>query len=117
MGLTGKYDLKGFQKAGRVGLKAALASSSFGAALTKLGMSSIIGWVGEVASNWAANKGLVILNLGANYVNGELDQKAFDKAIDEGLLRLEQGQVTQSEGEAIDETVRKAARRFIPWGK
>lgn len=114
MAITGKYDLKGMQKYGTRAIKAALSSSPVGSFLSKVGL---LGWAGDLLTNWMANNGLVVMNIVANYVNGELDQKALDKSIDDGLARVEQGNVSPEEGEKIDEQVRKAARRFIPFGK
>lgn len=69
----------------------------------------------EHLTNWLANKGLIVLNLGAIYVEGELDQKAFDKAIGDALLKVEAG-VTPEEGKRLDAEVIKAFRKFAVLG-
>ncbi len=73
----------------------------------------------EAAVQFMANNGLVILNLGANWVNGEFDQAAFDKSLEDGLRRMQTGRekITPAEGKAIDDQVIKAADRFIPFNR
>jgi hypothetical protein len=116
MGLTGKYDFPGIKKAGAVGLAAALATTSWGAIALKLPVvGTLIKGLLELASNWLANTGLVVLNLGAIVIGGELDQMGFDKALDEGLKQVELGRdkITPEHGKVIDDAVRDAARKFI----
>lgn len=114
MGLTGKYDFKGIQRLGAAGLSAVLSTTAWGAALLKFGLKVPIEIGAEWASNWLANKGLVILNIGAIYVNGEFDQSAFDNAMENGLSRVEAGGLTEAQKKAIDDEVIKAFRRFAP---
>ena len=114
MGLTGKYDFQGIQKAGRLGIKALLASTGWGAKLLAGPFVKVLDIAIDWLSNWMANKGLIILNLGAIYIEGEFDQGAFDKALDEGLSKVEtQPNLSQEQKELIDEEVRKAARKFF----
>lgn len=120
MGLTGKYNFPGIQKAGVAAIKAALATTGWGVALLANPFfkffepveAAVVDW----AINWLANKGLIVLNLGAIIVNGEVDQALFDKALDDGLKLVEQGRdkITAKQGKAIDDDVIAAARRFIP---
>lgn len=122
MGITGKYDLTGIQKAAIAAIKAAIATTTWGASLFASAVfnffmpvaETVLGW----AINWLANRGLIILNLGAIYVNGELDQAAFDKAIEDGLRKVQKGRdkITAAEGAKIDQDVIDAANRFIDFG-
>jgi hypothetical protein len=112
MPLSGKYSFPGIQKAGAAGLKLALASTTWGAWIVKwLPLDPIL----EFFSNWLANKGLIVMNLGAILINGELDQAAFDKAIQDGLDKVElgRGQITPEQGKAIDDAVIAAANKYI----
>lgn len=121
MGITGKYNFPGIQKAGVAAIKAALATTGWGLALLANPFFKFFEPVEEAAVeeliNWAASEGLIILNLGAIYVNGEISQVLFDKALDDGLKLIEQGRdkITAKQGKAIDDDVIKAARRFIPF--
>lgn len=121
MGLTGKYNFPGIKKAGAFAVKAALAATGWGAALLASPYFKFFEPVEELAIeeaiNWLASEGLIVLNLGAIYVNGEIDQGLFDKALDEGLKRVENGRdkITPAQGKAIDNDVIAAARRFIPF--
>ena len=120
MGITGKYSFPGIQKAGVAAIKAILATTAWGAAIIASPFYKILepiedyllGWI----INWLANKGLIVLNLGAIVVNGEVDQALFDKALDDGLKLVEQGRdkISVVKGKEIDDEVITAARRFIP---
>lgn len=116
MALTGKYDFKGIKKYGAVGLSAALASTPWGAWLvSRWGLGAAFDILLQGLVNWLANKGLVVLNIGAIALEGEWDQKGFDRALDEGLSRVIQsgGKLTPAQIKEIDDEVIKAARRFI----
>ena len=111
MGITGKYDFKGLKKLNALGMKAFLS-----------GLPAPFSWLAsldallELIGNWAANKGLVMMNLGAIVRNGAVDQKFFDEQIEAGWSLIEakgRSDVTPEEGARIDEQVREAARRFI----
>lgn len=122
MGITGKYDFPGIQKAGVAAIKAALATTAWGLALIASPVFRFFepvedAVVGQII-NWLANKGLIVLNLGAIIVNGEVDQVLFDKALDDGLKLVEKGRdkISAKQGKAIDDEVIKAARRFIDFG-
>lgn len=120
MGITGKYNFPGIQKAGVAAIKAALASTGWGIALLANPFYRAFEPAEEIALDWAINwlagKGLIVLNLGAIIIDGEVDQARFDKALDDGLKLVEQGrdQISAKQGKAIDDDVIAAARRFIP---
>lgn len=122
MGLTGKYDFLGIKKAGAAAIKAALASTSWGASFVASIWFKLLApaedMVLEMVVNWMANNGLVILNLGANWANGEFDQAAFDRSIEEGLgkIKLGRDKLTPEQGKAIDDSVIRAADKFIDFG-
>lgn len=60
--------------------------------------------------NYLANKGIILINIGVNIVDGVLDQKALDEALDDGIKRVMQGRdkISPEEGKAIDDKVREA---------
>lgn len=109
MGLSGKYDFKGIQKAGVSGLRVAFPG------LLKFGKLGEIGI--EFLVNLLANHGLVLLNVGANYGEGELDQRGLDRSMDKALSEITikggRDKLTPAQKKAIDDEVIKAARKFV----
>lgn len=117
MGLTGKYDFSGIQSLGVKGLNLILGATTWGAWLLSSAFSPVINYLEELGINYLANKGLILLNIGAIYVDGELDQAALDQAIDQGLERVKLAGATLSQAEAkdIDDAVIKAADKALPY--
>lgn len=118
MGLSGKYDFKGIQKVGGAGIRVLLSKWPWTAWLTRLkSFNSLLNF----GTNWLANHGLIILNVGANTIDGELDQRAFDsafsKAIEEIKIKGGREKLTPAQIKAIDDEVIKAGRRHIVIGK
>ena len=115
MGLSGKYDFKGIKKAGAAGLRAALSSSPITSWI--VAFPSLTNFALEFITNFLANNGLVLLNIGANYVEGELDQKRLDDALTTAMENITQkggrDKLTAAQKKAIDDEVIKAARGFI----
>lgn len=114
---TGKYDFPGIKKAGAKGLSMLLATFSWGAWILKWGFGPLVDLLLMSLANYLANQGLVILNIGAIYVEGKFDQKAFDTAMNEGIKAVEEarGKLTPEQIKAIDDDVIKAADKFLPY--
>lgn len=116
---AGKYDFPGIEKLGAAGLRGVLLSSPYTAWITKGGIVSDFAL--RLFVNWCANNGLILLNIGAIYVEGEFDQAGFDQAIDEAFKKITQNagvkNLTPEQIKAIDDEVIKAARKFIVIGK
>jgi hypothetical protein len=119
MGLSGKYNFPGIKKLGAANLRGVLALSPYTAWMLKGGRITDI--LLEVASNWLANKGLILFNVGAIIIDGELDQSGFDSAMDNAIQEISnkggRDKLTAAEIKAIDDEVIKAARKFIVIGK
>lgn len=119
MSLSGKYDFPGIKKLGIAGFRVALASSPYTAWALKFGSLTDL-FLGFIA-NYLANKGLILLNLGAIYVEGEIDQRSLDSAMDEALKQITNlgglDKLTPEQKREIDDKVIKAARSFIVIGK
>jgi len=113
MAISGRYDFQGIKKAGASALALALAASPYTAWILKGGKLTTLCL--EFLANLLANNGLIILNLGAIYIEGHFDQKLFDAALQDGLDKVQLGRdkLTPEQGKAIDDAVRDAARRFI----
>lgn len=110
--MPGKYDFPGIKKVGTVALEAVLAGTGWGGKLLASPFRPVIKMILGYAIEWAANKGLVIINLGFIYVEGELDQSRFDKAMDEALEKVKLSGLSEKEKEQIDNEVREAFRKF-----
>lgn len=119
MPITGKYDFKGFQKAGVSGLRLALGASPKTAWLLKF--SALTNFVAAFFSNWLANNGLLILNVGTDIIEGHLDQVALDKAMDKALSEITnkggRDKLSPEQKRKIDDEVIKAARKFLIIGR
>lgn len=109
---TGKYDFPGIRKAGTAALRAVLVSTSWGAALVTGPFKGSVDLVVEWFSELLTNHGLIVINVGAIYVNGEFDQDAFDKAMEEGLEKAKAPGLSDAQKKVIDDEVLKAFRRF-----
>lgn len=113
MSIKGKYDFKGIKTKGAAGLKAALLANPSTAAIAKI---PFITTLLEILTNWMANNGLILLNIGAIYVNGEVDTALLDRSIEEGLKKVESGvQLTPEQIKEIDDEVIKSADRALTY--
>lgn len=112
---SGKYDFKGIKRMGAAGLRLALASSPYTAWTLKGG--ALTTFLLEWFSNWLANNGLMLLNIAADYIGNEFDQRAFDRAMDEAVAEITRKggreKLTAAEKKAIDDEVIKVARKFV----
>lgn len=116
MGSTGKYDFQGIQKGGLLAIKAALAATGWGASIIASPFVRVLDWMLKKIINFMANKGLIVLNLGAIYVEGEFDQTEFDKAMDAGLSKIKtRPDMTPEEKKEIDDEVKNAFRKFVKY--
>lgn len=115
MAIGGKYNFRGIKRLGATGLKLAIASNTSTAWMLKLG--SLLDLVLELIANFLANKGLIILNLGAINLDTHFDQKQFDAAIDTAIDEIKNkgglSKLTPEQIKAIDDDVIKAARKFV----
>lgn len=114
MGITGKYDFKGIKKYGAQGLLVALSSTAWGAFLMKWGFQGAFEISLQWLTNWLANQGLIVFNIGAMTVENEFDQKAFDREMNKALAEVELKNVILSPAQqkAIDDKVIEAFRKF-----
>ncbi len=118
MGITGRYSFSGIQKAAGVAIDALIAGTGWGAWLLASPFMPIVSFFRDALVNFLANRGLIILNIGVNIIDGVIDQKALDSALDEGIKRVMQGRdkITPAEGKAIDDKVRAAFDRDADLG-
>lgn len=110
--MPGKYDFPGIKKAGTAAVKAVLASTGWGAQLIASPFRPLVDLIIGHLVEWAANKGLVIINLTAIYVSGEIDQSRFEKAFEEALEKVKVPGLSEKQKEQIDAEVREAFRKF-----
>lgn len=96
-----------------MGISVALSSTGWGAWLVKTwGIRHVFDVLAEAAVNWAANKGLMVINIAAINIEGKWDQAAFDKAMDEALGAVDKGNLTPEQVKEIDAKVIAAFRKF-----
>ncbi len=114
MGLTGKYDFKGIKKFGAKGILLALNTvPSIGKWVAKIPfLRTLINGASELLVNWLANKGLMVINIGAIVVDGVIDQNRFDNAMEDGLAKIRIPGATPEQKKAIDDEVINAIRKF-----
>lgn len=109
---TGKYDFPGIRKAGTAGIKALLALTSWGTWIIASPFNPLIDFLLNWISEWLANRGLIIINVGAFYVSGVFDQKSFDSAMEDGLKKASAPGLSDKQKKAIDDAVIEAFRKF-----
>lgn len=110
--MSQKYDFQGIQKAGRAVINSALLATSWGAWIIKSPFNTLLNYLEDLAINWLTNQGLIIINIGAIYVNGVLDQKAFDQAFDEAINKAKVPGLSDADKKKIDNQVIEAVRKF-----
>lgn len=110
--MTKKYDFPGMKKAGSVAFKALLASTTWGASILAGPLAKLVDPLTGALSEWLANKGLLVVNLGAVVIEGKIDQGRFDRAMEEALERIKIGTLTEEQKQEIDNEVIEAFRRF-----
>lgn len=93
-------------------MKAVLSSTAWGASLLAGPFKGIVDKLLGYLTVYLANKGLLIINLGAIFIEGEIDQKSFDKAMDEALEKVKYKNLSDEERKEIDDEVIKAFRNF-----
>jgi len=110
MGITGRYDFPGFQKAAKIAIDALLVGTTWGAWIVTSPFKIVIGPIEDLIVNFLVNRGLIILNVGAVIVDGSVDQAKLDAAVDAGIKKVMQGRdkITPAEGKKIDDEVRAA---------
>lgn len=110
MGLTGRYDFKGIQKAVTTGVNLILAGTSWGAWLLASPFKIVIVALENLAVNFLVNRGLIVLNIGAIMVDGSIDQTKLDSALTAAISKVQQGRdkLTAAQGVAIDQEIADA---------
>jgi hypothetical protein len=110
--ITGKYDFPGIRKAGTAAISAALATTAWGAWILASPFKPLVSYLDGLLIQWLANQGLVIINLGAIYINGVVDQANFDKSMDAALAKVQTPGLTDAQKKAIDDGVKDSFRTF-----
>lgn len=114
-----KYDFKGIKSKGAKAIELLLGASwaPFAAAMKLPVIGTLIDGGLQLLTNWLANNGLVVLNIGTIIVDGEFDQKGFDDAMDAALASVgtNRDQLSDAQKKAIDDKVIAAFRKFAPF--
>ena len=95
-----------------------IAGTGWGAWILASPFRPVVAAVRDLLMNFLANRGLIVLNIGANIVDGSIDQAALDAALDAGIKKVMQGRdkITPAEGKKIDDDVAKAFDRDADLG-
>lgn len=110
---SGKYSLQGIREKGAAGFKAVLIKTGWGASLLAGPFSKTTDLVLQFAVEYLANKGIVVLNLGVIKWDEIKDPAALLRSIEAGLIAAEKPGLTEAEGKAFDEQVKKDFRRAV----
>lgn len=114
MGLTGRYDFPGIQKAVRRSIELLAASTTFGAWLIASPFKPVIDAIENLIINWLVNRGLIIIDIGAVMVEGKVNQSKLDAALDAAFEKMKVGRdkITPEEGAKIDAETTQAFDQF-----
>lgn len=116
--MASKYNFEGIKKHGAAQWRALLASSPYTA--WTLGLGRFLDFFLEMLSNFLANKGLVVMNIGAVYVDGEIQEGNINQGQDkaqEDIKKIGRDNLTDAQKKAIDDAFKAKARKFIIIGK
>lgn len=104
MGLTGRYDFSGIQKAAKAGIRLAIAGTGWGAALLASPFYFLVDLVEGLAVNWLANRGLIVFNVGDVLVDGVISEAKLTNALNKAFDKMKVGRenITPAEGAKID---------------
>jgi hypothetical protein len=118
LGITGRYNFPAIQKATGLIIDALIAGTGWGAWLLASPFKPVINALRDLLINFLVNRGIILINIGLNIVDGVVDQKALDDALDAGIKRVMQGRdkITPAEGKKIDDDVRAAFDRDADLG-
>lgn len=101
-----------------------LFTAKMGAArvIALAGLSGSLGWIAAIVLerlfNWLANKGIMLLNVAAINFDTNMDQKAFENAIEQAYKDLAgKKNLTKEELDAIDNKVIAAFDEFVVFSK
>lgn len=114
MGLTGRYDFKGIQKAGRAAIDAILTGTTWGVWLLKSPFKGAVDAIEDAAINWLTNRGLIWINVGAVLIDGKVDEDKLNSALDSAFDKLKIGRdkITPEQGAKIDAETDVAFDKF-----
>lgn len=114
MGLTGRYDFKGIQKAGRALINSIVIGTSWGAALLASPFKPAWDVFLDFILNYFANRGLIVFNVTAVIVDGKIDEAKLTSSLNSAFERLKIGRdkITPEEGAKIDAEVTEAFDQF-----
>jgi hypothetical protein len=114
LGLTGRYDFKGIQKAGERLIDALLAGTGWGAWLLASPFMPAIRVIEGLLINYLTNRGLIIIDVAAVIVNGKIDEARLTSALNSAFEKLKVGRdkITPAEGAKIDAETTEAFDEF-----
>lgn len=114
MGLTGRYNFPGIQKAVRKAVDVLIAGTTWGAWIIASPFKPAIDAVEDLLINYLTNRGLIVINVGDVMVEGKINQIKLDNALDSAFEKLKVGRdkITPEEGAKIDAETDAAFDQF-----
>ncbi len=114
MGLTGRYDFKGIQKAVRRVIELLAVSTTWGAWLIASPFKPAIDAIENLIINWLVNRGLIIIDIDLVMIDGKVNQSKLDSALDLAFEKLKVGRdkISPTEGAKIDAETTEAFDQF-----
>lgn len=104
MGLTGRYDFKGIQKAGERLIDVLIAGTGWGAWLLASPFMPAVRMLEGLLINYLTNRGLIVIDVAAVLINGKIDEARLTSALNSAFEKLKVGhdKITPAEGAKID---------------
>lgn len=114
MGLTGRYDFKGIQKATGALIDALIAGTGWGAWILASPFRPIIAAIRDLVVNFLVNRGLIVIDVAAVLVNGKINESKLTDALNSAFEKLKVGRdkITPEEGAKIDAETTEAFDQF-----
>lgn len=114
MGLTGRYDFKGIQKAGERLIDALLVGTTWGAWLVASPFMPAVRIIEGLLINYLTNRGLIIIDVAGVLINGKIDEAKLTDALNSAFDKLKVGRdkITPAEGAKIDAETTAAFDQF-----
>lgn len=114
MGITGRYNFTGIQKLVTTGVNTLLASTSWGVWLLASPFKPVLQALEDAAVNFLVNRGLIIIDIGAVVVDGQINEDNFNTALTNAFNQLRNGrdQITPTQGAKIDADTTAAFDKF-----
>lgn len=110
-----KYQFDGIAKFNATLIFTALSGTAWGGFLTSGFVGRLVFFFLTKFGNWLANQGLAMANIGVDIILTAHEKNQYEQVIGEAIKKVQsiKRPLTKEEISAIDDQVKRAARRFI----